>query len=89
MSSDDEEEDTVEPSVPLLSKPGFVAETPCYGFENDKEEENDEEVDEEEKNDEEENDDNAPKQKTSVRENKRKRLTVSNKSSKSKKNIVI
>ena len=28
MSTDDEEGDTVEPSAPLLSKPGFVAETP-------------------------------------------------------------
>ena len=53
MSSDDEEGDTVEPSVPLLSEPGFVAETPCYGFEEDEEEENDVEVD----------DDNEPKQK--------------------------
>ena len=52
-SSDDEEEDTVEPSIPLLSEPGFVAETPCHGFEEDEEEENDVEVD----------DDNEPKQK--------------------------
>ena len=52
MSSEDEG-DTVEPSVPLLSEPGFVAETPCYGFEEDEEEENDKDED----------DDNAPKQK--------------------------
>ena len=45
MSSDDEEGDTVEPSVPLLSEKGLVAETPCYGFEEDEEEENDKEVD--------------------------------------------
>ena len=32
MSSDDEEDNTVEPSVPLLSEKGIVAETPCYGF---------------------------------------------------------
>ena len=45
MSSDDEEGDTVEPSVSLLPEEGFVAETPCYGFEEDEEEENYEEVD--------------------------------------------
>ena len=33
MSTDDEEVETVEPSVSLLTKKGFVAETPCYGFE--------------------------------------------------------
>ena len=74
MSSDDEEEDTVEPSVALLSGKLFVPETPCYGFEEDEEEENNEEVD----------DDNEQKQKNSVRENKCKRLTVSNNSKKSK-----
>ena len=68
----DEEEDTVEPSIPLLSEPGFVAETPCHGFEEDEAEENDKEDD----------DDNAPKQNKSVKENKRKRLTVSNKGNK-------
>ena len=45
------------PANPKLNqnvhKPGFVAETPCYGFEEDEEEENDVEVD----------DDNEPKQK--------------------------
>ena len=79
MSSEDKEKNTVEPSIPLLSEPGFVAETPCYSFE----------VDEEGKNDEEEDDDNAPKQKKSVRENKCKRLTVSNKGNKSKENVSI
>ena len=77
MSSDDEEGDTVEPSVPLLSEPGFVAETPCYGFEEDEEEDNDEVED----------DDNTPKQNHSLRENKRKRLTVSNRGNKSKKTL--
>ena len=67
MSSDDEEGDTVEPSVPLLSEKGFFANTPCYGFEEDEEEENDEEVD----------DDNEQTQL-----NKSKRLTVSNKNNK-------
>ena len=38
MSNDDEELDTVEPSVSLLTKPGFVIETPYYGFEEDEEE---------------------------------------------------
>ena len=79
MSSDDKEWGTVESSVPLLSEPVFVAETPCYSFE----------VDEEEENDKEEDDDNAPKQNKSVKENKRKRLTVSNKGNKSKKNVSI
>ena len=78
MILDDEEEDTVEPSVALMSEKGFVAETPCYGFEEDEEEENDEEVD----------DDNEQKIDT-VRDNKRKRLTVSNNSKKLKNNIII
>ena len=69
MSTDNEEGGTVEPSVPLLSKPGFVGETPFYGFEEDEEEENDEEV----------HDDNEQKQKNVVRGNKRKRFTVSDK----------
>jgi len=37
MSSEDKEKNTVEPSIPLLSEPGFVAETPCYSFEVDEE----------------------------------------------------
>ena len=41
MSSDDEEGDTVELSESLLPEEGFVAETPCYGFEEDEEKEND------------------------------------------------
>ena len=67
IASDDEKGDTVEPSVSLLPEKGFVAETPCYGFEEDKEEENDKEVD----------DDNEQKQNNSVRDNKHKRLIVS------------
>ena len=74
MSSDDEDEETVEPSVPLLSDKGFVAETPCYGFEEDEEEENDEE-----------DDYNEQKHNNPIRDNKRKRFTVSNKSKKFKK----
>ena len=79
ISSDDEDEDTVEPSVPLLSEKGYVAETPWYGFEKNEEEENDKEVD----------DYNEQKQKNPIRDNKRKRFTVSNKSKKSKKYIII
>mgnify|MGYP001158944395 CR=1 FL=1 len=41
------------------------------------------------KDDKEEDDDNAPKQNKSVKENKRKRLRVSNKGNKSKKNVSI
>ena len=73
-SSDDEEGDTVGPSVPLLSEKRFFAKTSCYGFEEDEEEENDEEVD----------NDNEQK-KDSVRDNKRKRLKISNNSKKYKK----
>ena len=72
ISSDNEEGDTVDPSVPLLSEKGFVAETPSYGFGEDEEEENDKEVD----------DDNEQNQNNYVRENKRKILTVSNKGNK-------
>ena len=74
MSTDDEEGDTVEPLVPLFFEPGFVAETPCYSFEEDEREENDEEVD----------DDNEKKQKNVIRGNKCKRWTVRDESNKSK-----
>ena len=79
MSYDDEEVDTVEPSVSLLSEREIVAETPCYGFEEDEEEEDDQEEDS----------DNEQKQINTVREKKRKRVAVSNKSKTPKKNLVI